>query len=158
MIEKVIIFAQGFWIPDPQKLAKTGWHSAVIADRIGPEDIEKAVKAAEITNQNWKHYIQDGTELVSHHNLDVIEEFSQIGCNFYLNQYIEYKDAMAFWMPEFSEFSVIMFSNDLIGDLGDFLMEVNKDLKEWIESDFWTAGERAFILDGISKYTVLPQV
>lgn len=158
MIAQVITLNEGRWTPDPQKLLKAGWLSAVLADRIGPEDITAVINATNITNRSWKHYRQAGRTLKLEPMIDVITDYSNIGSKYYSNQFIESESNVAFWMPEFSEFSVLMFHSSHCSGLAKFLYEAERELENWIENGFWTDGERRFILGGKLKYTVMPDV
>lgn len=156
MIEKIVSFIDGSWVLDPSKISASGLMATVIADRAGPEEIKKIIDKTHLSDGHWKYSYQNGVKLELRHIENLLEDFSEVGSEYYLNQFVELGDSLMLWLPEFSEFSVLVFRKEMHTNLSEVLGEFNEDLEDWISSDFWTEKERQFICDGRDRYTVTP--
>jgi hypothetical protein len=156
MIEKIVSFVDGGWVPDPSKISANALMSVVIADRLGPDEIEKVLRKTNLPDHIWRYSFQDGKKIETRLVRNLTADFSEVGAQYYLNQFLELDDKLIFWLPDFSEFSVLVFRKELYAPLSDLLEEFKNELDEWISSEFWTENERQFILKGKARYTVAP--
>jgi hypothetical protein len=158
MLKEVVSLTDGMWVCDPHKITSARLMSAVLADRAGPDEISQILAAAKLDDGPWNYVRQEGGELKGRTLAHALADFSVIGTEYFLNQFLELDGQMLFWLPDFSEYSVCVFRPELYADLRGTLDTFRGKLDEWIEGDIWTKGERQFIVDGNAKYTVLPVV
>jgi hypothetical protein len=155
MLNEVVSIVDGMWVCDPQKIVTAGLMSHAIADRAGPDEISKILNATHMADGPWNYSVQNGQRLDTRQLPNVTANFTEIGSEFYLNQFLELDGKILLWLPDFSEFSVLVFQPELYAALSGVLAVFGDDLQDWIASGIWTDNERRFIIGGKESYTIL---
>ncbi len=159
MLQNLISLQDGMWVLDPQKISDCGLYSFAVADRMGSDEIEAILKAAELSDQGCQCCSQDGGELTCLEHSKVDQNFFQhIGEEYYKNQFLAISTRLVVWLPDFSEYSVVVLSKDLYPNLKSLIKDFSQSFEEWVTNEFWTDGERSFVKSGYERYSIMPPV
>jgi hypothetical protein len=156
VLTDLVSIEEDIWTLDPKKISSRGLFSFLVADRMGSEEIGEIIIETDMQNENCSYYYQEKLELICVANNKIDNNFYEyIGKNYYKNRFLAVGGRVIIWLPDFSEFSVVVTNRDTFAQIKHFVAGSMKDFEEWKRSDFWTEGEKKFLESGFKKYSIL---
>jgi hypothetical protein len=157
MLQNIITFTDGSWDLDPVKIKEQSLCSFVVADRMGQEEIHAILKLTDFKIEEGNYYVQDEEDKLYKKRWEDTDFYSDIGAEYFRNQFIEIENQLVIWLPTFSEYCVVVTTPTNFQKLGKLVSHFSTECDVWGANEFWTKGEREFIAKGRAKYTLDPQ-